>query len=36
MIDERKIEEASKHYGEEHSMSIEDQIGNVYDGIEEL
>lgn len=36
MIDERKIEEASKHYAEEHSMSIEDPIGNVYDGIEEL
>lgn len=36
MIDERKIEEASKHYAEEHSMSIEDHMGNVYDGIEEL
>lgn len=31
-----KIEESAKHYAEENSMSIEDQMGDVYDGIEEL
>lgn len=36
MIDKRKIEESAKHYAEENSMSIEDQMGNTYDGIEEL
>ena len=36
MIDEKKIEAAAKHYAEENSMSIEDQIGDMYDGIEEL
>ena len=36
MIDEKKIEEAAKHYAEENSMSIEDQMGDMYDGIEEL
>lgn len=36
MIDIRKIEEAAKHYAEENSMSIEDQMGDIYDGIEEL
>ena len=35
MID-KKLEEASKHYAEENAMSIEDQMGDVYDGIEEL
>lgn len=35
MID-KKLEEAAKHYAEENAMSIEDQIGDVYDGIEEL
>lgn len=36
MIDDKKTEEAAKHYAEENSMSIEDQMGDVYDGIEEL
>lgn len=36
MIDEKKIEAAAKHYAEENSMSIEDQMGDMYDGIEEL
>jgi hypothetical protein len=36
MINENKIEEAAKHYAEENSMSIEDQMGDTYDGIEEL
>lgn len=36
MIDDKKIEEAAKHYAEENSMSIEDQMGDMYDGIEEL
>ena len=35
MID-KKLEEAAKHYAEENAMSIEDQMGDVYDGIEEL
>lgn len=36
MIDDKKIEEAAKHYEEENSMSIEYQMGDMYDGIEEL
>lgn len=36
MIDENKLKEVAKHYAEENSMSIEDQMGDVYDGIEEL
>jgi hypothetical protein len=36
MINNKKIEESANHYAEENSMSIEDQIGDVYDGIEEL
>lgn len=36
MINENKIEDIAKHYAEENSMSIEDQMGDVYDGIEEL
>lgn len=36
MIDEKKIEAAAKHYAEENSMSIEDQMGDMYDDIEEL
>ena len=36
MIDDKKIEEAAKHYSEENYMSIEDQMGDIYDGIEEL
>lgn len=36
MIDEKKIEAAAKHYAEENSMFIEDQMGDMYDGIEEL
>ena len=36
MIDDKKIEEAAKHYAEENSMSIEYQMGDMYDGIEEL
>ena len=29
MIDEKKIEAAAKHYAEENSMSIEDQMGDM-------
>ena len=36
MIDNNKIEESAKHYAEENSMSIEDQMGDVYDNMEEL
>lgn len=36
MIDDKKTEEAAKHYAEENSMSIEDPMGNIYDCIEEL
>ena len=36
MIDNKKIEENAKYYAEENSISIEDQMGDVYDGIEEL
>ncbi len=36
MIDNKKIEKAAKHYAEENSMSIEDQMGDTYNGIEEL
>lgn len=36
MFDNNKIEEAAKYYAEENSMSIEDQMGDTYDGIEEL
>lgn len=36
MIDENKIEDIAKYYAEENSMSIEDQMGDTYDGIEEL
>ena len=36
MIDNKKIEENAKHYAEENSISIEDQMEDVYDGIEEL
>ena len=36
MIDDKKIEEAAKNYAEENSMSIEYQMGDMYDGIEEL
>lgn len=36
MIDGNKIEDVANHYAEENSMSIEDQMGDVYDGIEEL
>lgn len=36
MIDERRIEKAAKHYAEENSMLIEDQMGDIYNGIEEL
>lgn len=36
MIDENKIKEVSKCYAEENSMAIEDQMGDTYDGIEEL
>ena len=36
MIDDKKIEEAAKYYAEENSMSVEDQMGDTYDGIEEL
>ena len=31
-----KIEDVANHYAEENSMSIEDQMGDTYDGIEEL
>lgn len=36
MIDDTKIEAAAKHYAEENPMSIEDQMGDTYEGIEEL
>lgn len=36
MIDENKVEKAAKYYAEENSMSIEEQMGDTYDGIEEL
>ena len=36
MIDNKKIEESAKHYAEENSISIEDQMGDIYDDIEEL
>lgn len=36
MIDDKQIEEKANHYAKENSMSIEDQMGNTYDGIEEL
>lgn len=36
MMDDNKLKEVSNHYAEEHSMSIEDQMGDMYDGIEEL
>ena len=36
MIDEKKIEEAATYYAEENPMDIEDQLGDIYDGIEEL
>ena len=26
----KKIEESAKHYAEENSMSIEDQMGDIY------
>jgi hypothetical protein len=31
-----RAEEAAKHYAEENRMYIEDQMGDIYDGIEEL
>ena len=31
MINDEKIEESAKHYAEENSMAIEDQMGDVYD-----
>ena len=30
MTDDKKIEEAAKHYAGENSMSIEDQMGDIY------
>ena len=36
MIDDKKIEEAATYYAEENPMDIEDQLGDIYDGIEEL
>lgn len=36
MINNNKIEESAKHYAEENSISIEDQMGDVYNDIEEL
>ena len=36
MINDKKIEKAAKYYAEENSMSVEDQMGDTYDGIEEL
>lgn len=35
-MDDKRIDEAARCYAEENSMSIEDQMGDVYDGIEEL
>lgn len=36
MIDDKKIEEAAANYAEENQLYIEDQMGDMYDGIEEL
>lgn len=36
MMDDNKLKEVSNRYAEENSMSIEDQMGDIYDGIEEL
>lgn len=36
MINNKKINKASKHYVKKRSMYIENQIGDVYNGIEEL
>jgi hypothetical protein len=36
MIDNKKINKAAKHYAKENSMYIEDQMGDVYNCIEEL
>ena len=36
MIDNNKIEESAKRYTEENSMSIEDQMGDIYNNMEEL
>ena len=35
-METNKIEEAATYYAEENSMDIEDQMGDTYDGIEEL
>lgn len=35
-METNKIEEAAKYYAEENSMFIEDQMGDTYNGIEEL
>ena len=35
-METNKIEKAATYYAEENSMDIEDQMGNTYDGIEEL
>ena len=36
MIDNKKIEENAIHYAEENSISIEDQMGDIYDDVVEL
>lgn len=36
MIDDKEIEESANYYAKENSMSIEDSMGDIYDGIEEL
>ena len=36
MIDDKKINRAAKHYAKKKSMYIENQMGDVYNGIEEL
>lgn len=36
MMDDKKIEEAAAYYAEENSMDIEDQMGDIITGTEEL
>lgn len=36
MIDDKKIEEAATYYAEENPMDIEDQMGDIITGTEEL
>lgn len=36
MVDDKKIEEAAANYAEENQLYIEDQMGDMQNGIEEL